>query len=142
MNPRLILSLFLSAALISYGRTMSLKDCITLGLENNLSIINSRIDTQKGHTTVSQNRSQLLPVINGVFQFTDYVKQPVNVTTGTLLGNDFPEDPTWQTIRSMQYNANAGIQLNLPLYYADTHAAINVAKTIERLKYYIIRQSR
>lgn len=94
---------------------------------------NARIGIDKGRTGVSQNRSRLLPVINGIFQLTDYLKSPVNVTTGTLLGGDFPEDPTWQTIKSMPYNANAGIQLSMPLYNQTILAAIDVAKTVEKI---------
>ena len=112
---------------------MTLQECIKTGIANNLSLANARIGIDKGRTGVSQNRSRLLPVINGIFQFTDYLKSPVNVTTGTLLGSDFPEDPTWQTIKSMQYNANAGIQLSMPLYNQTILAAIDLAKTVEKI---------
>lgn len=116
-----------------HGQEMTLQECIKTGIANNLSLANARIGLDKGRTAVSQNRSRLLPVINGIFQFTDYLKNPVNVTTGTLLGSDFPEDPTWQTIKSMQYNANAGIQLSMPLYNQTILTAIDVAKTVEKI---------
>lgn len=116
-----------------HGQEMTLQECIKTGIANNLSLANARIGIDKGRTAVSQNRSRLLPVINGIFQFTDYLKNPVNVTTGTLLDSDFPEDPTWQTIKSMQYNANAGIQLSMPLYNQTILAAIDVAKTVEKI---------
>lgn len=115
------------------GQEMTLQECIRTGIANNLSLANARIGINKGKTGVSQNRSRLLPVINGVFQFTDYLKNPVNVTTGTLLGNDFPEEPTWQVIKSMQYNVNVGLQLSMPLYNQTIFAAIDVAKTVERI---------
>lgn len=51
------------------------------------------------------------------------------------MGNDFPDDPTWQTIRSMQYNVNAGVQLNMPLYNQNIYASIDVAKTVEQLSH-------
>lgn len=113
------------------GRTMSLKECVALGIANNLTLDNARIGMQKGRTTLSQSRSRLLPTVIGTFQLTDYLKSPVNVTTGTVLGNDFPDDPTWQTIKSTQYNANAGIQLSLPLFNQTIYAAIDAAKTVE-----------
>ena len=118
---------------VCYGQEMTLQECIKTGIANNLTLANARIGIDKGRTGVSQNRSRLLPVINGIFQFTDYLKSPVNVTTGTLLGSDFPEDPTWQTIKSMPYNANAGIQLSMPLYNQTILAAIDVAKTVEKI---------
>lgn len=110
---------------------MSLKECVALGIANNLTLDNARIGMQKGRTTLSQSRSRLLPTVIGTFQLTDYLKSPVNVTTGTVLGNDFPDDPTWQTIKSTQYNANAGIQLSLPLFNQTIYAAIDAAKTVE-----------
>lgn len=56
------------------------------------------------------------------------------MTTGTLLGNDFPEEPTWQTIKSMPYNANAGIQLTMQLYNQTLLAAVEVARTVEKIQ--------
>lgn len=135
MKTKIILILFLSIGLIGHGQVMTLEECIRQGIANNLTLENSRIDINKSRTGISQNRARLLPVINGVFQFTDYLKRPVNVTTGTLLGNDFPEDPTWQTIRSMQYNVNAGVQLNMPLYNQVIYASIDAAKTVEQLSH-------
>lgn len=120
-------------ASMCHAQEMTLQECIKIGIANNLSLANARIDIDKGRTGVSQNRSRLLPVINGVFQFTDYLKSPVNVTTGTLLGSDFSDDPTWQTIKSMQYNANAGIRLSMPLYNQTILAAIDVAKTVGKI---------
>ncbi|MDO5334059.1 MAG: TolC family protein [bacterium] len=133
MRIKIIAILFLSAGMICWGKTVTLAECIHRGIANNLSVENARIDINKSRTGITQNRSRLLPVINGIFQFTDYLKQPVNVTTGTLLGNDFPENPTWQTIRSMQYNVNAGVQLNVPLYNQSIYASIDVAETVEHL---------
>lgn len=118
---------------VCHGQETTLRECISTGIANNLSLANARIGIDKGRTGVSQNRSRLLPVINGTFQVTDYLKSPVNVTTGTLLGSDFPDDPTWQTIKSMQYNANAGIQLYMPLYDQTILAAIDAAKTVEKI---------
>lgn len=133
MKSKLIIILFLSVAIFGRGQTMSLKDCITQGIANNLALANARIDIGKGRTGVSQNRARLLPVVTGVFQFTDYLARPVNVTTGTVLGSDFPDDPTWQTIRSMQYNVSTGVRLDVPLYNQSIYAAIDVAGTVERL---------
>ena len=133
MKTKIILILFLSVGLTGFGQTMSLEQCIRQGIANNLTLENARIHIAKSRNGISQNRARLLPVINGIFQFTDYLERPVNVTTGTLLGNDFPEDPTWQIIRSMQYNVNAGVQMNVPLYNQSIYASIDVAKTLEQL---------
>lgn len=121
------------AGISGRGQTKTLAECIDIGIANNLSVGNARIGMSKGRTGVSQSRARLLPTVQGVAQFTDYLKSPVNVTTGTLLGNDFPDDPTWQTIKSTKYNTNAGIQLTLPIYNQTLLAAIDVARTVESI---------
>lgn len=113
------------------GQTKTLAECISIGISSNLSLSNARIGIRKGQTGVSQNRSRLLPAIQGVAQFTGYLKSPVNVTTGTLLGNDFPDEPVWQTIKSTRYNTNAGILLTMPVYNQTILASIDVARTVE-----------
>lgn len=115
------------------GQTMTLKECINTGIAENLAVLNAQIGIERGRTGVSQNRAGLLPVIQGVAQFTDYLKNPVNVTTGIQLGNDFPDSPTWQTIKSMQYNSNVGILLTMPIYNQSIFIAIDVARTIESI---------
>lgn len=120
-------------AFACHGQVMTLPECIGTGIANNLSVGNTRIDMDKGRTGVSQNRSRLLPVINGIFQFTDYLKSPVNVTTATSLGSDFADNPSWNTVKSMQYCMNAGIQLTMPLYNRTIFAAIDVARTVEKI---------
>lgn len=128
-----IISSFIIGATSANAQMMTLKECIDVAVQNNLSLSNARIDISKGKTAISQSRAQLLPQINGMFQITDYLVNPVNVTTGTLLANDFPEDPTWQKIRSTQYNATAGIQLAMPLYNQTVYASIDMAKTVSSL---------
>lgn len=128
-----LILLCICSTTISAQNIKTLKECIALGIENNLVLGNARIDVNKGNTGISQSRSRLLPMLDGVFQFTDYFKKPVNVTTGTVLGNDFPDAPTWQVIQSTQYNVNAGVQLSMPIYNQTVFAAIDVAKTVEKL---------
>ena len=119
-----------AVAIACHAQEKTLRECIDIGIANNLTLANARIGIDKGHTALSQNRSRLLPVISAGFTATDYFKRPANVTTGTRLGSDFPDDPTWQAIHSMQYNATAGIMLNVPLFDRTIFTAIDVAKTI------------
>ena len=46
------------------GQTVSLKECVAVGIANNLTLDNARIGMQKGRTTLSQSRSRLLPTGN------------------------------------------------------------------------------
>lgn len=116
------------------AQTMTLAECVNLGIAHNLQLSNARLGIEKGRLGVTQNRARLLPVIQGVAQFTDYLKNPVNVTTGTLLDKDFSDDPTWQKIKSMKYQSNAGILLNVPLYNQAILLSIDVAKTVESIQ--------
>lgn len=116
------------------GQVMTLRDCIHTGLACNLQLAGARVDTRQAQVGISQNRARLLPLINGVVGLTGYLKSPVNVTTGTPLGHDFPHTPSWQTIKSMPYNAQAGIQLSVPLYDPTILAAVDVARTVEKIR--------
>ena len=136
MNTRKgILGLLLMALLPLSAQTAErgLKECIRMGIERNLGLKNARIGIEAGRTTVSQARANLLPQVNGTLQAGDYLKRPVNVTTSTLLGADFPDTPTWGKVRSMPLTAQGAIQVGVPLYNATIYAAINAAKVVESL---------
>lgn len=126
--------IFCVVAVTCHGQTMTLAGCVSMGISRNLQLANARIGLEKAHLGVTQNRSRLLPMIQGVAQFTDYLKSPVNVTTGVLLDKDFPDAPTWQTIKSMKYQSNAGILLNVPIYNQALLSSIDVAKMVASLK--------
>ncbi|MBQ8501723.1 MAG: hypothetical protein IJ494_05400 [Bacteroides sp.] len=87
----------LATAMAQTPRTLT--ECIEIGIERNLSLNSASIEMDKGKNQLSQSRAKLWPVLGGMLQFTDYLKKPTNVTTGTLLGSDFPDNPTWQTIK-------------------------------------------
>lgn len=136
MNTRKgILGLLLMAMLPLTAQTTErgLKECIRMGIERNLGLKNARIGIEAGRTTVSQARANLLPQVNGTLQAGDYLKRPINVTTSTLLGADFPDTPTWGKVRSMPLTAQGAIQVGVPLYNATIYAAINAAKVVESL---------
>lgn len=123
-----------SEAVASQAQTMTLAECVNMGIAHNLQLTNACIGIEKGRLGITQNRSRLLPTIQGVAQFTGYLMNPVNVTTGTLLDNDFADDPTWQKIKSMKYQSNAGVLLNVPLYNQTILSSIDVAKTVESIQ--------
>lgn len=123
----------LPSALCAQGGVMSLKECIETGIRNNLTLAESRIDMEKSRTALTQSRSRLLAVIAADFMLTDYFMKPANVTSGTLLGNDFPDEPTWQKIQSMQYAVAAGVKVSVPLYSQTILAASKVAQTLVNL---------
>ena len=110
-----------------------LSECIRIGVERNLLVRASRIDISKGETMISQSRAMLLPQINGTLQLTDYLKDPVQVSNSTLINMDFPDDPQWARVRTMQYSSQAMLQLRMPIYNQSIYTAIDAAKTVKEL---------
>lgn len=127
-----VLLLTLGLSVFAQGE-ISLRECIRMGIERNLQLQNSRIDIQRGKTSISQARAMLLPQVNAAAQGGDYLIRPVNVTTSTLLNSDFPDDPTWGKVRSMPLNVQGAVQASLPLYNATIKAGINSAKVVEEI---------
>ena len=81
--------LLLFCALIGgmiHGRaqeTLTLEDCLRLGIENNLKLQTSRNEVLKARHNISENRAKLLPQINAVASFNDNFNPPVSVTDGS-----------------------------------------------------------
>ena len=57
-------SLLLTMSSASAQKVLSLKDCLKIGIENNLSLKSSRNEVTKGKHNISENRARLLPQIN------------------------------------------------------------------------------
>lgn len=130
----LICSFALCAAAVQARQgAWTLKDCIATGLRNNLTLKESRVEMMKSKTALAASRSRLLPVVGAGVAATDYLMQPANVTTDAPLGRDFPDDPTYQAVRGMQYSVAAALKLDLTLYDQTLLAGIKVAETVRRL---------
>lgn len=91
-----------------------------MGIENNLSLQGKRKAMQKSKYGISENRLKLLPQINGFANFNDNIDPPVSVTDGSSYGVPY------NITRTLQYGANAGVELQMPLYnqtlYFDFHS--------------------
>lgn len=107
--------------------TLTLKECLRLGIENNLSLKTSRNEMAKGKYTISENRAKLLPQINAVASLNDNFDPPVSVTDGTAYGK------LYNVTKTLQYNASAGIQLQMPLYSQTALTALSIAKTVDEI---------
>lgn len=106
---------------------LTLEECLRLGIENNLSLESSRNEIRKGEHTLSENRAKLLPQINAVVGFNDNFNPPVSVTDGSAYGNPY------NVTKTLQYNASAGIQLQMPLYNQTVYTAVDIARTMNEL---------
>ena len=115
------------------AQTMSLGECIRMGIDRNLQLQSQRIDIQKGETQISQSRAMLLPRVNGSLQVIDYLKDPVQVSNSTLINMDFPDNPQWARVRTMPYGSQAMLQAQMPIYNQSILAAIDAAKVVKEL---------
>ena len=106
---------------------LTLEECLRLGIENNLFLESSRNESRKGEHTLSENRAKLLPQINAVAGFNDNFNPPVSVTDGSAYGNPY------NVTKTLQYNASAGIQLQMPLYNQTVYTAVDIARTMNEL---------
>ena len=107
--------------------TLTLKECIRIGLENNLSLKASRNEIAKGKLSISENRAKLLPQINAVANLNDNFAPPVSVTDGKAYGK------LYTVTKTLQYNAAAGVQLQMPLYSQMARTAVSIAQTVDEI---------
>lgn len=108
-------------------KTLTLEECLTIGIENNLSLKGNRNEVRKGKHLLSENRAKLLPQISAVAAFNDNFTPPVSVTDGSAYGN------LYNVTRTLQYNASAGLQMQMPLYNQTVYTAIDIARTMNDL---------
>lgn len=120
-------SLLLTMSSASAQKVLSLKDCLTIGIENNLSLKSSRNEVTKGKHNISENRARLLPQINFAAGFNDNFTPPVSVTDGTAYGK------LYNVTKTLQYNSSASLQLQMPLYSQTALTAVEIAKTLDNL---------
>ena len=108
-------------------RKLTLQECLKIGIENNLSLKTAEGEIKKGKLTISENRSRLLPQINAVASFNDSFAPPVSVTDGTAYGKKY------NVTKTLQYNAAAGVQLQMPLYNQMALTAMDLARLVDHI---------
>lgn len=106
---------------------LTLSQCLQMAVDNNLSLQKSRNEIAKGKYSISENQAKLLPQINAVAQLNDNFTPPVSVTDGSAYGK------LYNVTKTLQYNASAGLQLQMPLYNQMVYTAIDIAKVADQL---------
>ena len=106
---------------------LTLKQCLDIGIENNLSLKVAKGEIVKGKHNISENRARLLPQINFGASLNDNFNPPVSVTDGTAYGK------TYNVTKTLQYNSSAALQLQMPLYSQTALTAVSIAKTLDQL---------
>lgn len=129
MRRLLFIFSFFCLPVVSAGAqdTLALEDCLKIGIENNLSLQSKRKEIQKGRYGISENRARLLPQINGFANYNDNIDPPVSVTDGSAYGTPY------NVTHTLQYNASAGLQLQMPLYNQTLYTGISIAQTMDEI---------
>lgn len=109
--------------------TLTVEDCLRLGIDNNLSLQSKRKEIRKGRYGISENRAKLLPQINGFANYSDNIDPPVSVTDGSSYGVPY------NVTHTLQYGANAGLQLQVPLYNQTIYTTISIAKLLDDMNH-------
>ena len=126
---RLLLTFAVTCSLfpLKAQEVLTLEQCLKTGIENNLSLETKRNDILKGKHTLSENRAKLLPQINAIASFNDNFNPPDSVTDGSAYGNPY------NVTHTLQYNASAGLQLQMPLYNQTVYTALSIARTMDEI---------
>ena len=119
--------LFIALNYAQSGQVMTLKECIEMGIANNLSLQNKNLNVQKSKYGISENRFKLLPVINAFANFTNSPEPAVSVTDGSKYGTPY------NVTKTLRYNANGGLQLQLPLYNQTLYTSITISELVNRI---------
>ena len=121
---------------IQAQETLTLTQCLQMAVENNLSLKGARNEIAKGKHNISENQAKMLPQVNAVVQLNDNFTPPVSVTDGTQYGK------LYNVTKTLQYNASAGLQLQMPLYNQMLRTAVDISRTMDRLTQLSYEKSR
>ena len=121
--------LYLTASAGSAQDTLTLDRCLETGIENNLSLQSKRNEIRKGRYGISENRARLLPQINAFSNYNDNIDPPVSVTDGSAYGTPY------NITHTLRFNANAGLQLQMPLYNQTLYTTLSIAKTMDQMNH-------
>ena len=105
--------------------TLTLEDCLRIGIDNNLSLESKRREIQKSKYGVSENRARLLPQISAVAGYSNNFDPPVSVTDGSSYGVPY------NITQTLQHSANAGLEMQMPLFNQTLYTSMSIAKVVE-----------
>lgn len=100
-------------------------ECLRMGIDKNLTLKSRRNEMRKSKYGISENRAKLLPQINAIANMNDNFEPPVSVTDGSAYGNPY------NVTHTLQYNASAGLQLQMPLYNQTVYTSVALARLMD-----------
>ena len=112
---------------IQAQETLTLENCIRMGIENNLMLKSGRNELDKNRYAISENRANLLPKLNAYARLNDNFDPPVSVTDGRSFGNHY------NVTNTLRLNSSVGLQLTLPLYNQTIYTSMGIVKLVDQL---------
>ncbi len=109
---------------------LSLQECVQIAVDKNINVVSTRIDKEKSSYKISETRSALLPQVNAGGSLQDYLKLPVTVLPGELIGQPGTSLPVEMGV---QYTASASINVNQVLYNQTALTGLKLSKASDNL---------
>lgn len=130
-----ILFLLMGAKCMAQNDTLTLRRCIEVCIENNLSLKNKQEDIRIAQIGISENRNRLLPVIQAFANFSHNVEPATSVSDGSgisaMLGVDIP----YMVNKGLDFQTTGGFQLVMPLYNQTLYSSIQLTKKLSEISH-------
>ena len=118
---------------IAQSDTLTLKRCIEIGIENNLTLQQKQQDIHIAEIGQSENRHKLIPVIQGYTNFVHNVKRATSVTDGSNLSKLLGVDAPYMVGQGLDFQTTGGFQLSMPLYNQTLYTGIQIADKMKEI---------
>lgn len=118
---------------IAQSDTLTLKRCIEIGIENNLTLQQKQQDIHIAEIGQSENRHKLIPVIQGYANFIHNVERATSVTDGSNLSKLLGVDAPYMVGQGLDFQTTGGFQLSMPLYNQTLYTGIQIADKMKKI---------
>lgn len=118
---------------IAQSDTLTLKRCIEIGIENNLTLQQKQQDIRIAEIGQSENRHKLIPVIQGYANFVHNVERATSVTDGSNLSKLLGVDAPYMVGKGLDFQTTGGFQLSMPLYNQTLYTGIQIADKMKEI---------
>lgn len=118
---------------IAQSDTLTLKRCIEIGIENNLTLQQKQLDIHIAEIGQSENRHKLIPVIQGYTNFVHNVERATSVTDGSNLSKLLGVDAPYMVDQGLDFQTTGGFQLSMPLYNQTLYTGIQIADKMKEI---------
>lgn len=118
---------------IAQSDTLTLKRCIEIGIENNLTLQQKQQDIHIAEIGQSENRHKLIPVIQGYANFVHNIERATSVTDGSNLSKLLGVDAPYMVGQGLDFQTTGGFQLSMPLYNQTLYTGIQIADKMKEI---------